>query len=367
MYPPPSWRGVVLFNRMKTKILIITLIVTIIVSSLVIPVTADTINETTFTQNIVSTNTSRFRYKTGLPYSASSLTGFNNLGYSALQQASTAVPSGPQTIDYSFTATGNFGAVVYIASGNLAGTDGTHTYKTGDTCFIKSGYIAVSCDTAGIYGYRLTLRKYIASAGTDPDVRWGAVVATTQQVRLNGDGIVAHDQLTLTFNQEVTTEYLVLCLEIACLNSSTTGGELVVMMENEFVVAYGVGKDPNYPIYGGASGKDEFNNFGNAEHEVLDSQQAGIDAGKGAMSSAGAGLNTLDSEVNLLAGTALISGYLTRITGAVGLWPLVEISIALGLFASLLGLAGSIVTAKDSKSSSGSKPSRNSKSNKKGG
>lgn len=240
----------------------------------------------------------------------------------------------------------------------------TRTFATGDTLYIDAAFFGVYLyDDMRITQFRFTLREL----GNSFDFSFDRVVASTDTINVNvtdNDGGFDYDRLSFNFTQDITSNSLCLCLEF---KFDITQDEVYFELEeSNFTIQFGAGVSPNYPIYPSAPGKDEVNGYGSAEQELIGSQESGMQEGLDAMTGMENILADLDSSLQFGAFTTKLSGVLDRIVSIPGLDALVHISMALGLFASLMALAASIVHAADRKAGQAKREAaRDAKSDKK--
>lgn len=143
--------------------------------------------------------------------------------------------------------------------------------------------------------------------------------------------------LNYTFSSDCTINTIVFSAHISVVNGGT-----INLMNTDFSLISGSSSSPEYPSYTPPSDGGSVSDLGAAESSLTDSAQDGIDK-------AGAAFAGVDNN---------LSGYLngllmcSRIMGAAmtklpWLGSVIEISLALGLFASLLGLAAALIGASD--------------------
>lgn len=220
----------------------------------------------------------------------------------------------------------------------------TRNFSQGDTFFIENGHIGVwTTDPSSMSQCRFVLRDF----GNDYSFDYGRVVAYTDVFDINvtedGDGI-DYDRLSFNFREDVTSDSLCLCVEFLC---DLDGGNLfqVLFEQDNYRLSFGPGVSPNYPIYPSAPGGDDIGHLDSQEQQLLQDSQAGLDAGVDVMENTGNLITDLEADLNLVAFTGALNQILNRIVLIPGLDPLVHISLSLGLFASLFGLAASIISA----------------------
>lgn len=239
-------------------------------------------------------------------------------------------------------------AVYYI--NQLFDDYAVRTFREGDTMFIGAeGWLGTWFDTITEFvDYRFTLRDN----GDDYMFSFGRIVAYTDTVTLDNETVeddagFDYPGLVFKFNQEVTSSTLCLCLEFTITNEVT---DLVFNIDPvNILIKFGSGVSPNYPIFPAAPGGDDVGNYDKAEQQLVQSQQQGLSQGAQAIQGAGSSLNALSNDLKLMSFVPVLSGMLDRIVQIPGINALVNISLSLGLFVSLLGLAASIVSAADRK------------------
>lgn len=224
------------------------------------------------------------------------------------------------------------------------------TFSKDDTFYIDSHWLAfyLGSDTT-ISNYRFVLRDFgrLDSNGFG----FGNVVAYTDIISTNiNDEFpeLEYDRLKFTFVDDVYSNSLCLCFE---MSGTTDNNTLIIAFDAgmEFTINYGSGVSPNYPIYPDAPGGNEVNDYASKEQQLVDSQQQGLSQGANSISNTNSFLSSLNTDLKLMSFVPVLSGMLDRLATIPGVMPIVQISLALGLFASLLGMAGAIVSAADRK------------------
>lgn len=217
------------------------------------------------------------------------------------------------------------------------------TFAKGDTLFIDGGFFGCwTFDDARLTQFRFTLRE-LGDSGT---FSYGRVVASTDVINFNitedSEGF-DYDHLAFNFSQDITSPDLCLCFEFKADLPDT---DFIVGFEStEFIIQFGDGVSPNYPIYPSAPGGDDIAGLGSAEQELLDSSAAGLDEGVFIIGNIGNLINGSRAGIDLVAFLGAFNGMMDRLFVIPGVNPLVYISLSLGLFGSLFGLAGSIISA----------------------
>lgn len=224
---------------------------------------------------------------------------------------------------------------------------GVERYQTSDVIWIDPGLFnlrVIVGEYISFSNYRFSLRPVY------DDYTVGPVIASTdiQSLHLSGVSngmnsvVVNYPRMNFVINDSVSAIGLVLCLDVSGSSMNSTN-QIIGIFEDVFTLHYANGSDPNLPSYAPP-------NSGNTGS--LDSTESQL------QNNASAGLNQTDeifssvsTNINGFATSFLrIARLMTRLGDKVPyLNIVVQLSLALGLFASLLGLAGSIVSAADRK------------------
>lgn len=253
-------------------------------------------------------------------------------------------------LDYSY-----FG-VYYI--NQLFDDNVTRTFAPGDTLFLDASFFGcwTLTDTV-LTQYRFTLRE-----GGDPyDFSCGRVVAFTDIKSFHideGSEGFDYDRLAFNFTTDIKSNSLCLCFEFVI---DLTDDDFEVGFEStDFKIQFGSGVSPNYPIYPPAPGGDDIGHLDSQEQQLIQDSQVGLDAGLDVMQNTGDLITDLEANLNLVAFTGALNNILNRLILIPGLSPLVNISLSLGLFASLFGLAASIISADDRRAGQAQRESKRS-------
>lgn len=220
-------------------------------------------------------------------------------------------------------------------------------FESGDTFYLDVGTFEFWPYGGDVLRYRFTLRD----AGDDFSFSFGNVVAYTDVIEhliTEDDGVVDYNALKFTFRETVSSNTLCLCLEFDVDIHIFSELQFDIPLTN-FDLFFGSGVSPNYPIYPSAPGGDSVSGLGSAEHELIGTQQQGINTGLSVMGDTSSVLSDLNASLQLGAFTTQLSGILDRVVSIPGIDALVQVSLALGLFASLMALSASIVSAADRK------------------
>lgn len=314
-----------------------------------IPVSAATVTKVTFQPPMpgFADEMNFFRVSLGTP---SNFTLLSDNNWSSLYSPTTISwiggNSNPQGVIYSFNkpnASSNTGVVSFWLGQSKFGLT---SYSSSDIVYLNAGTFKLLLDSGSanrLQGYRFSLRAI------NSDGSIGKVVAYTDlfsPILIAGpatEKTISYPQLSFTFSQSVTSSGLALCLDVGVLFNHTSGTTYSagISATSSFTVVYSNGPDPNLPTYtppdqGGVGDLD------NTEGELLDGSQEGMDVATDFFSDLSGNLSSYATAF------VRISEILNRLVGSVPLFGvLVSISLTLGLFTSLLGLAGSIVSAAD--------------------
>lgn len=225
---------------------------------------------------------------------------------------------------------------------NLFDDGVVRTFSRGDTVFLDSSFFPILLyDGARLTNYRFTIRDY----GDPYNFYFGNVVASTDIISANvtdEDSGFDYDRLAFNFNNTVSSSELCLCLEFQL---DIVQDELYFEIEKtSLTFQFGAGVSPDYPIYPSAPGGDDVGNLDSAEQELIQGSQQGLNNAADNFASFGDRIRSFSTCF------IRIANYLNRIVGNTPYLDLVLwISLSLGIYASLLGLAGAIVSASDRK------------------
>lgn len=222
---------------------------------------------------------------------------------------------------------------------------GVDRYQTSDVIWLDSGRFSLRVPD-GTYvlfnQYRFSLRPVYE------DYSVGPVIASTdvQEFTLSGIGqsstTVSYPRLSFTINDSVNAVGLVLCLDVNG-SSMDSFNQIIGIFEDVFTLHYANGSDPNLPTYNPPD-EGDLGNLESTEDELLQGSQVGLSLGANAFNTLGERLYDFNAFF------VRCTNMLTKLSvGIPHLSALVWISMSLGLFASLLGLVGSIVSAADRK------------------
>ena len=225
------------------------------------------------------------------------------------------------------------------------------SFAKGDTVFLDPGEIPI-----WVYGdFSITKCRFtLRDEGSSDDFNYGSVIASTDIIScdlVEDSDLFIFDQLSFSFSRDVESSNLCLCFEF--LVSDPTDEIQIEIEAFDVSFKFGSGVSPNYPIYPAAPGEDQINGLGSKEDQLLNDSAAGLQEGINSIGkvnsilSGGRGVNGTD--LHLAAFATNLSGIMGRIADINGIGDLVYISLSLGLFASLFGLAGSIISAADRK------------------
>lgn len=222
-------------------------------------------------------------------------------------------------------------------------SDVVHTYSVNDTVWLDPGSFIAFTDNSY---YALSRFRFVLREG-DRSGKVGSVVAATDPIECyiseyTGFEPIRFEKLSFNFFRTVSCNNLSLCLEFYG-SSMETKDLSISFLEDSFTINYGSGSDPNYPIYSPAP-EGNVGNLNSSEEELIGSSEEGISQGLDKIQAFSTFLNDLDiSNAALLR----ISQLMMRLVEIPSMAALVNISLSLGLFASLFALAGSLVSAAD--------------------
>lgn len=219
-------------------------------------------------------------------------------------------------------------------------------YQESDTVWIDAGRFILGSDRKN---FNVNNMRFSLRAITDSGI--SIVIASTdwQSISIGSSGPrmkeIDYPRMNFTFNQNYTALGLVLCVDFAVSATDPTTEKMILMCPNDFKIHYTQGLGPNTPIYP-APDQGNIGQMESAEDQLMQGGQAGLDAGADTFRDFADAFN---SHPNLARCFVKISDIFVRLSGLPQMNTLVHISLSLGLFASLLGLAGSIVSAADRK------------------
>lgn len=348
-------------QKVISRILCMVVSIFLLTSFFVVPVSAEQdYFTTTFVQDVENFDTSYFR--------TFAVGGYDEVNKKTSKEglsADSATSYGEAHIEYQFDYQNSINqgiSVLYLGASTLHNTEidssQTFYFQKGDTAWLSPGWlhIGIKGDQFAIMNFRFVLRESRSTAAGDRQVHYGRVIAQSEVINTriddNGNGHLQFDSVSFEFLESISTTSLTLCLELFS-SSYHNYDRIVFFLQNEFYLNYGAGKNPNYPIYPNAPGGDEIGGLGSKEDQLLNDSSAGLQEGVNSIGkvngllSGGKGVNGTD--LHLAAFATNLSGIMERIAGINGIGDLVYISLSLGLFASLFGLAGSIISAADRK------------------
>ncbi|MBQ2024860.1 MAG: hypothetical protein II215_00115 [Paludibacteraceae bacterium] len=295
------------------------------------------------------------------------LNGTNSLNYTRL------VPTEYDTnfAMFEFTVNENNGIggeaqfVFPMGQSSLSGTTGdvVHVIED-DTLFLEEGRFYLEFDTEldAFVKARFTLRGVNNYGGTQ-DV-FGTVYAKTPifdiYVSSGTKPYFNYERLDFSVLQEFDTPVF-LCLELQFTTANALELKILYIDDNDGKVYFGGGSSPNNPIYPPADGGN-VGNLDNAEQELIGSQQQGLDNTGTVIGNAENVILDLNTDLQLGSFVMALNPILDKITTIAGIDALVNMSLALGLFASLLSLSASIIGAGDKRASTQRKKDKNGKS-----
>lgn len=228
-------------------------------------------------------------------------------------------------------------------------SDTVHTYSINDTVWLEPGSFIAFTDEQQ---YVLTKYRFVLRESNNRGIV-GAVVAATDpidcRIAAGVDDPITFDDVGFKFLESVSCQNLSLCLEF--YGSSLDSVNLNLgFFEDSFIVNYGAGFDPNYPIYPSAPGGN-VGNLDSTEQELVGSSEEGVQEGLNKINPTSFNNAFQELGVGNVAPFRFIS-LMNRFLTIPSIDGLITISIGLGLFASLFALVGSIVSAKDRKAAS---------------
>lgn len=344
------------------KYMVVFACILLCTSFFVVPVSAaDGVVTDRFKIDITSPNASDFRV---FPYAGGGTDDFSMANGSSFSTAQPAedYEEGREEIDFLFDwVDSQNGGVVSLWLGNSTFTsdplnsDVLHTYSKNDTVWMDGSQFDASTftDYFSLTKFRFVLREAsIRDINLLNDFTIGKVVATSDifdcRISSNTTDPIIFDDIYFTFLDSVECQSLALCLEFN--GSSMSKFDLNVMFrESFFTLHYGTGTSPNYPMYPGAGGGNEVNDLGTVEDQILSDSSAGMDQGLSVMGDLNQSISNLGLGNGFL---VLLTRTMNEFLEIPGFNGLIYVSLSLGLFGSLMGLAGSIISAGDRRAAS---------------
>lgn len=267
------------------------------------------------------------------------------------------------SFEFKFDSDTGYNYLLYPLGVSSLSSDGSSIVLTSDsTAFLEDGRFYLSVygeDTEFVAAIkaRFTVRDCIPIPNPDGGIDgnlFGVVYGETDifdiYVSPNTKPYFNYPRLDITFNNDVATPVM-LCLELLISAADPYEVKIVDMETNTAKLFYGGGTSPNNPVFPSAPGGDLISGLGSSEQELLDSSAAGLDEGVSIMSGIGNFLgNTRAGGLDLVMFTASFNTIMNSLVDIPGINSLVMISLSLGLFGSLFGLAGSIISASSRRS-----------------
>ena len=271
----------------------------------------------------------------------------HNTSWNDLKRPTNVVDVGPSVdpsgASYTFDwVSGNNGIVSFWLSTSKFGLD---RFQSSDVVWIDSGVFHLQVQNneyIQFCHYRFSLRIVYEGQTIGP------VIGSTDLQRISLSGLgepavsVYYPKMNFTISDSVNGIGLMLCLEVE--GSSMNGqGQIITTLQDTYTVHYANGADPNLPTYDEPS-SGNVGGLESAEQELIQGSQTGLDTANNSFLAFGDRIRSFSTCF------IRISSYLNKITGKIPYFDLMLwISLSLGIYASLLGLAGAIVSAADRK------------------
>lgn len=246
------------------------------------------------------------------------------------------------------------GLVLPLGVSSLTSDGSSVLMSAEDTLYLEAGrfYVQIDTEMDAIVSARFTIRPVY---NTTPDgvTSFSSVYASTDpiDIYISETSKGYFDYPTMYFNDTgyfdggvLTPVYL--CVEFVF---STAEHLDITILNIEAITSrlfYGSGTSPNNPIYPPADGGN-VGNLDSAEQELINSQLQGLDNTSTVIGNADNIMVDLNTDLQLGAFVQALNPILDKITTISGFDALVNMSLALGIFASLLSLSASIIGAGD--------------------
>lgn len=239
-----------------------------------------------------------------------------------------------------------------IVSFDIGSADfGLEFYTMDNVAWLDPGKFTLEVveeDYISFYNYRFVLRPCYDFYD------YGPVIAATdiQSFYMNGlsqDYVtVSYPRLDFKFRDSASSPQLELILEVFG-SSLIPENRVIVSYEDKYTMHYAPTISPNIPLFPSAPGQGEIDNYSDSEQALIGSQASSMQQGLDSMNNVGNSLSSMTSLFDFGRLTLMLGNIMDRLMLIPGFSNLVNISLGLGLFASLLSLSAAIVSASDRK------------------
>ena len=252
---------------------------------------------------------------------------------------------------YRWTWPSSYGNSGYISFYLGSSAFGTSSYVPEDTVWVDPLELLLILPDGytSAFRYRYSFRE--TTSGNDI----GKVVGYSEWVDFRATAYDAWTEVPISIPRTTMTittggvyDGLAFFLEFECNSMNSSMG--LGMDEYGVSVNYGKGHSPNYPVYGSPSGSNEIGDLGSKEDALLSGTEEGQYQANQYFSNAPSFILP-----NFAAGIVAITNVMSKFMRIGNIGDIVTMSLSLGLFATLLGLAASIVGAADRRARSNSR------------
>lgn len=196
---------------------------------------------------------------------------------------------------------------------------------------------------SGVFQYRFAFRD--VSSGNDV----GSVVGYSEWVSYRAASYESWSEIDLSIARTAMTitkggSYDGLAFFIEFFGTSMNQSMGLAMDEYGVSVNYGKGHSPNYPVYNAPSGSDEIGGLTTQEDELLEDTEEGSYLANEYFQHFNSVYTLGYFPAGLVAITNVMGSFINNIPGFTAL---MNVSLSLGLFATLLGLAAAVFGAAD--------------------
>lgn len=247
------------------------------------------------------------------------------------------------------------GLVLPLGLSTLSADGSSVLISVEDTLFLESGrfYVQIETSLDAIIKARFTIRP-VYNTLPNGNSTFSSVYATTDYIDVTISGSKSYFDYPMLnfastgyFEDGVVTPVF-LCVEFVFSTAEPLDITILNVEATTARLFYGSGTSPNNPIYPPADGGN-VGNLDSAEQELIGSQQQGLDNTGAVIGNAENVILDLNTDLHLGAFVQALNPILDKIVTISGFDALVNMSLALGIFASLLSLSASIIGASDRK------------------
>lgn len=247
------------------------------------------------------------------------------------------------------------GVVMPLGLSTLSDDGSSVLISTEDTLYLEAGrfYAEIDTELNALISARFTIRP-VYNTLPNGNSTFSTVYASTDylnDIYISNQTRGYFDYPLLTFNdtgyfEDGVSTPVFLCVEFVLSTAEPLDITILNVEATTARLFYGSGTSPNNPIYPPADGGN-VGNLDNVEQELIGSQQQGLDNTGTVIGNAENVILDLDTDLHLGAFVQALNPILDKIVTISGFDALVNMSLALGIFASLLSLSASIIGAGD--------------------